>query len=196
MLNISNKLKELRLSNGYSQEELAEKLTVTRQAVSKWERGEALPDTENLVALALLYKMSLDELVGYSADTEEESEFTTNEVSEGGEEIEEEQKEPTSVWVRVISEFSYTILVTVVFLLLGFIWNLWHVAWILFVTIPLYDSIVDCIKTKLVSEFNYPVFVTAIYLFLGMQFGLWHPAWVIFITIPIFYSIADAIDRK
>lgn len=58
----ANKLLKLRKKNGYSQEELAEKLGISRQAVSKWERAEASPDTDNLIMLAKLYNISLDEL--------------------------------------------------------------------------------------------------------------------------------------
>lgn len=59
----ANKLLELRKLNKLSQEDLAEKLGVSRQAVSKWERAEASPDTENLILLAKLYNISLDELL-------------------------------------------------------------------------------------------------------------------------------------
>ena len=58
------RLAELRREKGLSQEELAEKLNVSRQAVSKWERGESSPDTDNLIALAQLYGVSLDVLLG------------------------------------------------------------------------------------------------------------------------------------
>jgi len=60
---IANRLVELRKRNGYSQEELADKLGVSRQAISNWERAEALPDTENLIALAGLYEITLDEVI-------------------------------------------------------------------------------------------------------------------------------------
>lgn len=60
---IANRLQQLRKNNNLSQEELAEKIGVSRQAVSKWERAEASPDTENLILLSKLYRMSLDELV-------------------------------------------------------------------------------------------------------------------------------------
>lgn len=52
-LEIANRLLALRREHGYSQEELAYKLGVSRQAVSKWERAESSPDTDNLLALAL-----------------------------------------------------------------------------------------------------------------------------------------------
>ena len=62
-IEIANRLVQLRKSNNLSQEALAEKLGISRQAVSKWERAEASPDTDNLILLARLYKVSLDELL-------------------------------------------------------------------------------------------------------------------------------------
>ncbi len=60
---IANRLQMLRKKNGYSQEELAERIGISRQAVSKWERAEASPDTDNLILLAKLYGVTLDELL-------------------------------------------------------------------------------------------------------------------------------------
>lgn len=62
-IEIANRLVNLRKSNNLSQEALAEKLGISRQAVSKWERAEASPDTDNLILLARLYGISLDELL-------------------------------------------------------------------------------------------------------------------------------------
>lgn len=59
----ADRLLQYRKQHNLSQEELAEKIGVSRQAVSKWERGEASPDTENLILLAELYGVSLDELL-------------------------------------------------------------------------------------------------------------------------------------
>ena len=62
-IEIANRLVNLRKNNNLSQEALAEKLGISRQAVSKWERAEASPDTDNLILLARLYGVSLDELL-------------------------------------------------------------------------------------------------------------------------------------
>lgn len=62
-IEIANRLVTLRKEKGFSQEQLAEKIGVSRQAVSKWERSEASPDTDNLIILARLYEVSLDELL-------------------------------------------------------------------------------------------------------------------------------------
>lgn len=77
-IEIANRLQKLRKEKGFSQEELADALGISRQAVSKWERAEASPDTDNLICLAKLYNVSLDSLL----DTDETIE-----------ELKEEQKE-------------------------------------------------------------------------------------------------------
>ena len=64
----ANRLLKYRKSRGYSQEELAEKIGVSRQAISKWERSEASPDTDNLIMLAKIYGVTLDELIQGESD--------------------------------------------------------------------------------------------------------------------------------
>ena len=62
-IEVANRLYQYRKKMGISQEELAEKIGVSRQAVSKWERAEASPDTDNLIELAHVYGVTLDELL-------------------------------------------------------------------------------------------------------------------------------------
>lgn len=59
-----NVILELRTKNGFSQEELAEKVYVTRQAVSRWENGETVPNTETLKLLSKLFDVSINTLLG------------------------------------------------------------------------------------------------------------------------------------
>ena len=54
----------LREKNGLSQDELAQKLFVTRQAVSRWETGKTIPDTETLKRLSMLFNVSINTLLG------------------------------------------------------------------------------------------------------------------------------------
>lgn len=56
----------LRSVNGYSQEEVAEKIGVSRQAYAKWEKGETVPDVERCQKLAELYGVTIDSLVNYT----------------------------------------------------------------------------------------------------------------------------------
>ena len=59
----NEKLKMLRKENNYTQEELSEKLNVSRQAITKWESGEGIPDIENLKQISILFNTTIDELV-------------------------------------------------------------------------------------------------------------------------------------
>ncbi len=70
-INIGNKIRELRHRNGRKQEELANALGVTPQAVSRWEQGGGYPDMEMIPAIANYFNVSIDELFGYSKEREE-----------------------------------------------------------------------------------------------------------------------------
>lgn len=62
-MKLNEKLKQCRENGGLSQEKIAELVGVSRQAVTKWENGQSSPSSNNLTALASIYKTSLDELV-------------------------------------------------------------------------------------------------------------------------------------
>ena len=63
-MEVKNKILELRTKKGISQEELAEKVFVTRQAVSRWETGETVPNIETLKLLSKLFDVSINTLLG------------------------------------------------------------------------------------------------------------------------------------
>lgn len=63
-MELRDKLTALRKENGYTQSALAEKMDVSRQAISSWELGETVPSLENLMRLGELYGVSVDYLVG------------------------------------------------------------------------------------------------------------------------------------
>ena len=62
-MELYEKLYELRRASGMSQEELAEKLGVSRQAVSKWESGATQPELPKLIELSKIYQVSVDALL-------------------------------------------------------------------------------------------------------------------------------------
>lgn len=64
MVETKNVLYELRTKRGLTQDELAEKIHVTRQAVSRWETGETVPNTETLKLLSKLFDISINTLLG------------------------------------------------------------------------------------------------------------------------------------
>jgi len=75
-------LKELRKQAGYSQEQLAEKIGVSRQAITKWETDTGLPDIENLMIIATLFSISLDELLMDEKTAYTVSDYTYESVTE------------------------------------------------------------------------------------------------------------------
>ena len=67
-MKFGDKLYELRKKNGYSQEELAEKLGVSRQSVSKWESNTTYPETDKIIQIANLFDCSMDDLINDKVD--------------------------------------------------------------------------------------------------------------------------------
>ncbi len=267
-LEIANRLVELRKQHGYSQEDLADKLGVSRQAVSKWERVEASPDTDNLIALAKLYGVSLDELLNYkpSAAAGKEAEAETSEDSSDKEETKDEaaktdddmsaeefdqkyrtkhgihikDKDGTVVHIGLdgihvkdegdevhvglsgihvkenkngkeesrdfspkeffvkkrnhpiwaIVNATSVLLIVAAYLLLGFLMDAWHPAWLLFLLIPTLtaNNLSDLTGT-------FPILVVGGYLCLGIFLDAWHPGWLIFLSIPVFYIAVDQIKK-
>ena len=70
-MNLGNNLFNARKKSGLSQEDVAEKLGVSRQTVSKWETDETVPDIRQSKKMAVLYNMTLDELIDFDLDIRE-----------------------------------------------------------------------------------------------------------------------------
>jgi len=220
----ANRLQNLRKENNLSQEALAEKLGISRQAVSKWERAEASPDTDNLIALAHLYKISLDELLNVEgAGTEEKTapkgpdEKDYVRISPKGIHVKDENSEVHVGWDGVhvddkrknekrrhsrkgaLLSFPFVLLVVIAYLLLGALYDAWHPAWLLFFLIPLWYSAIEAVRARDANRFAYPVLVTGVFLLLGFYEDAWNPAWVLFLTIPVYYGLVNfvqAIKKK
>ena len=203
-LEIANRLQKLRKEKGYSQEQLAEALGISRQAISKWERAESSPDTDNLICLAKLYGVSLDELLSTDEAIEEivENNETVSDMDENDEIINFNVKIPKVAKeltkkdkIIELLESINLFVIGILYFILGFVFNLWHPAWIIFLFIPINSSLIEAITNKKADEFAFPVLLAAIYLFLGTVYNLWHPMWIIFITIPLYYGIIEFIEK-
>lgn len=215
-IEIANRLVNLRKSNNLSQEALAEKLGISRQAVSKWERAEASPDTDNLILLSRLYGISLDELLKTEdeipmAETEPSGEEEREEAEtlriqeeqeenlqrEGREDHREEgnEGEETSKLGEICDRIPMLWIVVIAYFITGCTFGAWHVNWILFLMIPIWNSLVVAIERKNAYCFAYPIFVTLVYLCLGLFYYAWHPGWILYLTVPVYYSMAGHIGR-
>lgn len=196
-IEIATRLQKLRKEKGYSQEQLAEELGISRQAVSKWERAESSPDTDNLICLAKLYGISLDELLSTddSIQTIKEEQIVNDKIAYDEMNEEALNVKPKSKVVEIVNGIT-ALVISIIYFVISAIWGIWHPAWILFMFIPIIISFTEAIAHKDGHKFAYPVLAAALYLFFSFEFGLWHPLWVIFLTIPIYYIICDAIFGK
>ena len=174
-IEIANRLVQLRKSNNLSQEALAEKLGISRQAVSKWERAEASPDTDNLILLARLYQVSLDELL--KTDEEIMVPESTDAKEDAGE---REEQNSGRDWIFEFTSFPIYLIITIIYFIIGCIYGAWHPGWILFLLPPIWNSIITAIRNRNALCFAYPVFATFVYMCLGLFWGAWHPGWIIF----------------
>lgn len=208
-IEIANRLVNLRKNNNLSQEALADKLGISRQAVSKWERAEASPDTDNLILLARLYGVSLDELLKTEDEIPQPEPGSSNLIESSN--VEEQQSTGNSIpmkeWqdrdrgfrpARPVGIFTpvITLSIVIVYLLIGCFFEAWHPGWLLFLLIPIWRTLEEALISHNANKFAYPVLAALIYLILGLFFGLWHPGWVIFVTVPLYYTIINMIHTE
>ncbi|MEG0324125.1 MAG: helix-turn-helix transcriptional regulator [Raoultibacter sp.] len=205
---IAQRLAELRRDKGYSQEELAEKLGLSRQAVSKWERAESSPDTGNLVALAKHYGVTLDELLRFDDEIEEDMLFETQDRSVSAEAKAQEAAEKASIAAAQATAAAAQIQAEQAAARVAqghYAGQAPHTP-----TPPAQsweDAYVAQEKQNILNEqaghgrskgpwssFPYPIVCVIVFLLAGFFFGSWHPAWVVFLTVPLYYWIAHIIE--
>jgi transcriptional regulator with XRE-family HTH domain len=178
-------LKKLRVENKLSQEQLAEKLELSRQSISKWEQGVSTPDIDNFVKLAELYNVSVDSLLKGSLDEEQAQPV---EKPQPKEEKPKKQKKKRG-WLFV----SYPIIMAIAYAIIGSVYGNdgWAYGWMVFLTIPLFYTGIIAVEKKKPVIFCYPVLVAIVFLLFGFFKNMWHPMWILFLTIPLFYIIAS-----
>ncbi len=241
-VDIANRLVQLRKEHHLSQEELAERLGLSRQAVSKWERAEASPDTDNLILLSRLYGVSIDELL--RTDVADETIIASEQAAQNkheapqadtadkprqrvhiglkGVHVEDGDEYVHVGWdgIHVVDrkgekvdvadgrvfvndrEYDYkkearyrapiAIIITMIYLFMGAFLNLWHPGWLIFLLIPILESLVTAVARHDPHRFAYPVLAAYVFLCVGFFWGWWHPTWMIFLTVPVFYAIFPA----
>lgn len=192
-MNIGEKLYELRKNKNLSQEEVAEKLNVTRQTVSKWETNQSSPDLDKILPICELFEISTEELLtGKKSEVNDESKVI--------EEI------PTKEDVRrksaeVVSTSVFTYIVAIAFLMIAIpvlemnpivvtAIFLIIVAWATARMIKHFMSVPKFAKTKeeenennILKQINAIVGVicTIIYFIVSFSTMAWHITWIIFI---------------
>ena len=118
---LSDRIKLLRKKKGLSQEELAVHLNVVRQTVSKWERGYSLPDAEMLKRIACALEVSVDELLGTSAESPEEIARLADELAQINEKLAQKDRQSKRV-IKILA------VVFVLSFILSMIWVCWGIS--------------------------------------------------------------------
>lgn len=107
---LADKIADLRKKNGWSQEELANQLGVSRQAVSKWESASSIPDLDKIVKMSLIFGVSTDYLLKDSLEegreSEEVMEYNTAELEMDGKAIQMISMESANVYLKLLQQIS------------------------------------------------------------------------------------------
>lgn len=198
----ATRLQSLRKANGFSQDALAEKLGISRQAISKWERAESSPDTDNLIALSKLYGLTLDELLDNEGKIkireEIEEEFIDRQIKgletkakKAIENVKTRGLYPNLA--KNLLKFPTPIVVAIIYIVMGYVMDLWHPGWIVFLFIPIIYQFAGACKAKTIKGFlmamPIPEIIVMIYLFLGFVLGMWKFTAILFLVIPIYYWV-------
>lgn len=185
-IEFANRLQKLRKEKGYSQDQLAEALGVSRQSISKWERAEASPDSDNLIALAKLYNISLDELISPSDSKdsqEQDSKKDDVRININGIEVNDKNGNHVHVGWDGIHVHDNKENTHVDISAKGFYVNQKKLSR---KTLIIRDTL------NLIT-----IFLCIIaYIVIGTTMHLWHPTWIIFFAIPLVASIIEAIINR
>ena len=193
----ANRLQQLRKANGYSQDVLAEKLGISRQAVSKWERAESSPSVDNLIDLAKLYGITVDEMLNTDGDRVViKTQNNTKKDIKGKLKSLISKANDFGIYpelARKLVKFPFFLVVTILYVVLCFVTKLWHPLWIMFLALPIYYQFALACKggNKKVFMLLLPIpeIVVTLFLILGFAFGIWKYAWILFLILPIYYWI-------
>ncbi len=201
------RLARLRKEKGYTQEDVASKITISPQAVSKWENDNSEPDLDTLNKLADIFSCSVDELLGRDkVETQEENKAEAKE--EHASEVVEKKCEcqhphhhtDKIFWITTSSLLG---LAVVAYIVMGLFWTDqymgWKMGWLVFFLPFIISSIAEAIRFRLITRINYPFIVVFTYLLLGFLGGYlgfqgWAIYWFLFLTIPAFYLIFGPVD--
>ncbi len=112
-------LKVLRKSKGLSQEELAVRLNVVRQTISKWEKGLSVPDVDALIRIADIFEVSVSELLGANISNEKDVNAVAEQLSRINEQLAIKNRRSRLIWQTVIIIVAAIVAINIIFAVLG-----------------------------------------------------------------------------
>lgn len=122
---LNENIKAVRKSKGFSQEELAIKLNVVRQTISKWEKGHSVPDAEMITKIADVFEVPVSQLLGEKIEVEKEPNILAEQLALINEQLAEKNRQ----WNRLREVLGAVLLLVLVLLLLGSVWDGWTDMW-------------------------------------------------------------------
>ena len=206
MNNIAETIKTLRKRNGLSQEQLAENLYVSRQAISKWERGETTPDIDTLVLLSQQFDISVDELIS-GQNILENHDFIATTNPHNTMQAKNLKKKINltfipSIILYILSPLTFLLNTSYknIALIFGGIIVIATALIIIYSNLQKqYKDLTEGKKDhKLADNISGAVSILSaiIFLILGFLFNLWHPGWIVFLFVPFAWIIADLFKSR
>lgn len=110
----SENLKTLRKQKGFSQEELADRLHVVRQTVSKWEKGQSVPDAGALIRLAEILEVSVSELLGEKIENEQAASDVAQQLARINEQLAIKNRRARRIWKAIGIILAVIVLVNII----------------------------------------------------------------------------------
>lgn len=120
-MELSEKIKELRKARGLSQEEMAERLHVSRQTISKWEKGLSAPNADYLILLADLFEISVSELLGTSEDKQDTDKDVSKQLEQLNTVLTNRDRRNRKIWRIVCCILLFMVIGSVVLVMFGMI---------------------------------------------------------------------------
>lgn len=117
----SENLKLFRKTKGYSQEELAIRLNVVRQTISKWEKGLSVPDADMIIKIAEIFEVSVSEILGAKIDNEIDINIVAEQLSRINEQLAIKNRRSHRIWKTVAIIIGTIIAVNIILIIIGLV---------------------------------------------------------------------------
>ena len=135
----ADNLKTLRKVKGLSQEELAIRLNVVRQTISKWEKGLSVPDADLLIRLADIFEVTVSELIGARIENEQEINAVAEQLSRINEQLAIKNRRARRIWKTIAVILASTV-------------ALYIIAMFLFMAVPRGSSSGSAFETEIIIQ--------------------------------------------
>lgn len=114
-------LKTLRKTKGLSQEELAIRLKVVRQTISKWEKGLSVPDADILIRIAEIFEVSVSELLGSKLDNEKDINIVAEQLSRINEQLAIKNRRSHRIWKTIAITVAAIVALNILLYIIGMV---------------------------------------------------------------------------